>query len=71
MKLSALFPETRSVRNVVELAQHCEELGFHGLFLGAAFGFDPIMALANAGQHTDPAGPRHRRRPDVAAPPDS
>lgn len=68
MKLSALFPETRSVRNVADLAQRCEELGFHGLFLGNAFGFDPIMALANAGQHTStlllgtavvPTWPRH------------
>ena len=52
MKLSVLFPETRSVDNVVALAQHAEQLGFHGLFLGTAFGFDPVMALGYAGTQT-------------------
>ena len=68
MRLSVLFPETRDVRRVVELAQRCEGLGFHGLFLGSAFGFDPIMALAAAGAATNtiqlgtavvPTWPRH------------
>jgi F420-dependent oxidoreductase-like protein len=68
MKLSVLFPETRSVDNVVTLAQKTEELGFHGMFLGTAFGIDPIMALAYAGTQTSrvmlgvavvPTWPRH------------
>ena len=68
MKLSVLFPETRSVDNVVALAQHSEQLGFHGMFLGTAFGIDPIMALAYAGTQTSrislgvavvPTWPRH------------
>jgi F420-dependent oxidoreductase-like protein len=68
MKLSVLFPETRDIRRVTELAQRAEELGFHGMFLGAAFGFDPVMALALAGGHTEriqlgtavvPTWPRH------------
>ncbi len=73
MKLSVLFPETRSVTNVAALAARAEALGFHGLFLGSAFGFDPVMALALAGASTDrillgtavvPTWPRH---PVVAA----
>jgi F420-dependent oxidoreductase-like protein len=68
MKLSVLFPETRSVDNVVALAQRSEALGFHGMFLGTAFGIDPIMALAYAGTQTTrvmlgvavvPTWPRH------------
>lgn len=68
MKLSVLFPETRDVSRVIELAQRSEELGFHGLFLGSAFGIDPIMALAAAGPATSrillgtavvPTWPRH------------
>ena len=68
MKLSLLFPETRSVDNVVALAQQSEALGFHGMFLGSAFGIDPIMALAYAGTQTSrillgvavaPTWPRH------------
>jgi F420-dependent oxidoreductase-like protein len=68
MKLSVLFPESRDVRRVVELAARCDDLGFHGLFLGSAFGFDPIMALAAAGPATSrillgtavvPTWPRH------------
>jgi len=68
MKLSVLFPETRSVDNVVALAQRSEQLGFHGMFLGTAFGIDPIMALAYAGTQTSrislgvavvPTWPRH------------
>ena len=68
MKLSVLFPETRSVDNVVALAQTTEQLGFHGMFLGTAFGIDPIMALAYAGTQTSrvslgvavvPTWPRH------------
>ena len=68
MKLSVLFPETRSVDNVVALAQRSEQLGFYGMFLGTAFGIDPIMALAYAGTQTSrislgvavvPTWPRH------------
>jgi F420-dependent oxidoreductase-like protein len=68
MKLSVLFPESRDVRNVVELAQRCEEAGLHGMFLGYGFGFDSIMALAMAGAQTSsitlgtavvPTWPRH------------
>ena len=73
MKLSVLFPETRSVTNVADLAVRAETLGFHGMFLGSAFGFDPVMALALAGSRTErlllgtavvPTWPRH---PVVAA----
>lgn len=72
-KISVLFPETRSVRAVQELAARSEEQGFHGLWLGSAFGFDPIMALAAAGSVSSriqlgvaviPTWPRH---PLVAA----
>ncbi len=68
MKLSVLFPETRSIKHVVSLAQRSEALGFHAMHLGAAFGIDPIMALALAGSETDriilgtaviPSWPRH------------
>ena len=68
MKLSALFPESRDVTKVIELAQQCEEAGLHGMVLGSAFGFDTFMALAAAGPHTDrillgtavvPTWPRH------------
>jgi F420-dependent oxidoreductase-like protein len=68
MKLSLLYPETRSVDRVIALAQETEALGFHGMFLGTAFGFDPIMALAFAGSATSrlqlgvavvPTWPRH------------
>lgn len=72
-KLSVLFPETRSITRVAELAGRADELGFHGMFLGSAFGFDPVMALALAGATTTriqlgtavvPTWPRH---PVVAA----
>lgn len=68
MKLSMLFPETRDIRVVRELAVRSEEQGFHGMWLGAAFGFDPVMALALAGDATSsiqlgvavlPTWPRH------------
>lgn len=68
MKLSAIFPETRDVHRVVELAARCEEAGLHGLWLGSAFGFDPVTALALAGPATTrlalgtsvvPTWPRH------------
>lgn len=68
LKISLLFPETRSVANVVALAQQSEALGFHGMFLGSAFGIDPLMALAHAGTQTErislgvavaPTWPRH------------
>lgn len=73
MKLSLLFPETGSLEAVRALALMTEEQGFHGLWLGSAFGFDPIMALALAGPVTQritlgvaviPTWPRH---PVVAA----
>jgi F420-dependent oxidoreductase-like protein len=68
MKLSLLFPETRSLDVVRTLATRTEEQGFHGLWLGSAFGFDPFIALAMAGPHTAtiqlgiavvPTWPRH------------
>jgi len=68
MLVSLLFPETRSVDNVVTLAQRTEAGGFEGMFLGHAFGIDPIMALAYAGTQTTrvklgvavaPTWPRH------------
>lgn len=73
MKVSVLFPETRSIRHVISLAQRSEALGFHAMHLGGAFGIDPVMALALAGPHTEriilgtaviPSWPRH---PVVAA----
>ena len=68
MKLSLLFPETRSLTVVRDLAARTEEQGFTGIWLGSAFGFDPIMALALAGDATTtlelgvavvPTWPRH------------
>lgn len=68
MKISLLFPETRSIDAVRDLAVRTEEQGFTGMWLGAAFGFDPIMALALAGGATStiqlgvavvPTWPRH------------
>jgi F420-dependent oxidoreductase-like protein len=68
MRLSLLFPETRSLDAVQRLAIETEELGFHGMWLGSAFGFDPIVALALAGSVTSslllgvavvPTWPRH------------
>jgi F420-dependent oxidoreductase-like protein len=56
MKISVLFPETRRVDAVRDLAARSEEQGFHGLWLGSAFGFDPIMALAAAGGSTTSIG---------------
>ena len=73
MRLSALFPESRDVGHVSDLAELCEEAGVHGMFLGAGFGFDPVMALSVAGLRTErlllgtavvPTWPRH---PVVAA----
>jgi F420-dependent oxidoreductase-like protein len=68
VRLSVIWPETRSVGNAVALAQRCEALGFRGFFLGAAFGLEPITALAAVAQHTEriglgtsvvPTWPRH------------
>lgn len=68
MKLSLLFPETRSLAAVRELGARTEEQGFHGMWLGSAFGFDPFIALALAGPATTtlqlgiavvPTWPRH------------
>jgi F420-dependent oxidoreductase-like protein len=68
VKLSLLYPETRSLPAVRELAVQTEAQGFHGMWLGTAFGFDPIMALALAGEATStiqlgvavvPTFPRH------------
>jgi F420-dependent oxidoreductase-like protein len=67
-RISAIFPETRSLSAVEELAGRCEAAGLYGMFLGAGFGFDPVMALALAGRSTAriklgtsvvPAFPRH------------
>jgi 5,10-methylenetetrahydromethanopterin reductase len=68
MKLSVIFPETRSVFRAAERAQQAEDAGLHGMFLGSAFGFDPMMALGYAGTKTStillgtavvPTWPRH------------
>jgi F420-dependent oxidoreductase-like protein len=68
MKLSLLFPETRSLDTARALAVRTEEQGFHGMWLGSAFGFDPFIALALAADATDsiqlgiavvPTWPRH------------
>jgi F420-dependent oxidoreductase-like protein len=68
MNLSLLFAETRSIDVVRDLAVRTEKQGFTGMWLGAAFGFDPIMALALAGDSTStiqlgvavvPTWPRH------------
>jgi F420-dependent oxidoreductase-like protein len=68
VRLSLLFPETRSIDAVRDLAVRTEEQGFTGMWLGSAFGFDPIMALALAGPATSriqlgvavvPTWPRH------------
>lgn len=68
MRISILSAETRQLGAVRSLAQRCEELGFCGLWLGSAFGFDPIMALALAASATTgielgvavvPTWPRH------------
>lgn len=68
MRISLLFPETRSLKAVRSLAVQTEEQGFGGMWLGSAFGFDPIMALALAGASTStielgvavvPTWPRH------------
>src|SRR6185503_10695207 len=68
MKLSLLFPETRSLDSARTLATRTEDQGFHGMWLGSAFGFDPFIALALAGGVTTtiqlgiavvPTWPRH------------
>ena len=68
MRLSVIWPETRSVANAVALAQRSEALGFRGFFLGSAFGIEPITTLAVVAQHTEriglgtsvvPTWPRH------------
>jgi F420-dependent oxidoreductase-like protein len=68
MKLSLLFPETRRLPVVRELAARTEAQGFHGMWIGSAFGFDPFVALALAGPATStvelgvavvPTWPRH------------
>lgn len=68
MKLSLLFPETRDLRVVRELAAQTDAAGFEGMWLGAAFGFDPLIALALAahsaprlqlGTAVVPTWPRH------------
>jgi F420-dependent oxidoreductase-like protein len=68
VNISLLFPETRSISAVRDLAVRTEEQGFAGMWLGSAFGFDPIMALALAGGSTStvqlgvavvPTWPRH------------
>jgi F420-dependent oxidoreductase-like protein len=68
VKVSAIFPETRSIRAATDLAVRCEAAGLHGMFLGTGFGFDPVMALALAGRETStlllgtsvvPTSPRH------------
>ena len=53
MKLSLLFPEeTKKILDTASHAVRTEEQGFHGMWLGSAFGFDPFIALALAGDST-------------------
>ncbi len=68
MRLSIEYPETASPARAIVLAQQCEDGGFHGFFLGAAFGFDPLMVLGACGPATSsialgsavvPSWPRH------------
>lgn len=68
MRISLLFPETRSIDAVRALAEAAERDGFAGMWLGSAFGFDPVMALALCGPTTTtielgvavvPTYPRH------------
>jgi F420-dependent oxidoreductase-like protein len=68
VKLSVIWPETRSVANAISLAQRSESTGFDSFFLGTAFGLDPIGTLGVVAQHTDhiglgtsvvPTWPRH------------
>jgi F420-dependent oxidoreductase-like protein len=56
MKLSLLFPETRSLETARALAVSTEAQGFSGMWLGSAFGFDPFIALALAGGVTTSIG---------------
>jgi F420-dependent oxidoreductase-like protein len=68
MKISLLFPETRRLSAVTELAQRTEAQGFGGMWIGSAFGIDPFVALSLAGAATAtiplgvavvPTWPRH------------
>lgn len=68
MKVSVEFPETSSVARARALASESEAHGFDTFFLGAAFGFDPIMVLGACGSTTStvrlgtavvPTWPRH------------
>lgn len=68
MKLSLLFPETRDLSVVRDLAAQTDAAGFEGMWLGSAFGFDPFVALALAatsaprmqlGTAVVPTWPRH------------
>ena len=68
MKISVLSTETADLGRVVELAQRCEAAGLHGLWLGTALGFDPLVALAAVAARTTalqlgtaivPTWPRH------------
>jgi F420-dependent oxidoreductase-like protein len=68
MRLSVEFPETTSVARATALARTAESHGFDSFFLGAAFGFDPIMVLGACGATTSrislgtavvPTWPRH------------
>ena len=68
MRLSVIWPETRSVANAIDLARRSEQIGFHSFFLGTAFGLEPVTTLAAVAQHTEriglgtsvvPTWPRH------------
>ena len=68
MRLSVEHPETTSVARLVSLARDAETRGFDTMFVGAAFGFDPLMALvacagatttARLGTAVVPTWPRH------------
>ena len=53
MKLSILFPETRSVERAIARIEQLERLGFHSAVMGHAMDFDPIAVFALAGARTE------------------
>ena len=53
VKLSILFPEVSNIDRAVERILRLEALGFHSAMMGYAFGFDPLVVFALAGQRTE------------------
>jgi hypothetical protein len=53
VKLSILFPETRSVERAIAGIEQLERLGFHSAVMGHAMDFDPIAVFALAGARTE------------------